>query len=91
MPGCFLVCVDVDSRTEGRHSEAALGRDALGSRPAAWSRQLCPLRAQHPALHGGQAGLASQVLAALALPSEAWSLAAGLLLQVKSRAGEEDR
>lgn len=42
------------------------------------------LRAWRPALCGEQAGLASQVLAALALPSEAWSLAAGLVLQVKS-------
>lgn len=48
VPGRFMVCVDVDSRREGRHSEAALGRDALGSRPAAWSRQLCPLRASGP-------------------------------------------
>lgn len=42
------------------------------------------LRTRRPALLGEQAGLASQVRAALALPSEAWSLAAGLVLQVKS-------
>lgn len=33
---------------------------------------------------GEQAGLTSQVLGALALPSKAWSLAAGLVLQVRS-------
>lgn len=66
----------------GWPSRLGLRLQASGHCQATLGRRLCPWRARRPCLPDEQVGSASQVCAALVLPSEAWLLAAGLVLQV---------
>lgn len=66
----------------GWPSRLGLRLQASSHCQATLGRRLCLLRVRCPYLPNEQVGSASQICAALVLPSEAWLLAAGLVLQV---------